>query len=85
MTRWLSVGATYSYSSGAPTAGSYRNEITGKYEDYRAHVGVDPGNNINDPADDRPLRLPDIQRLNIKVNATCGRSPDRTSRRTSTS
>ena len=30
---------------------------------------MSPGANINDPADDRELRLPDIQRLNLRLNA----------------
>jgi hypothetical protein len=30
---------------------------------------VDPGTNINDPTDDRALRLPDIQRLNLRLAA----------------
>ena len=30
-------------------------------------MGVNPGNNINDPNDDRPLRLPDLQSVNAQV------------------
>jgi hypothetical protein len=64
---WLSLGTTYSYSSGAPYSRMYRNQATGKFEDFRAGVGFNPGTNPNDPGDDRELRLPDIQRLNVKV------------------
>jgi hypothetical protein len=64
---WLSLGTTYSYSSGSPYSRLYRNQTTAKYEDYRARVGINPGANPNDPGDDRELRLPDVQRLNIKV------------------
>jgi hypothetical protein len=64
---WLSLGTTYSYSSGAPYSRFYRNQATARFEDYRARVGFNPGANPNDPGDDRELRLPDIQRLNIKV------------------
>jgi hypothetical protein len=69
VTPWLSLGTTYSYSSGAPYSQTYRNALTGSYEDYRAKMGYNAGANVNDPADDRELRLPDIQRLNIKVQA----------------
>src|SRR5207248_386165 len=66
-TKWLSLGTTYSYSSGGVYSRTFRNDSTGKFEDYRAQVGVSPGGNVNDPTDDRELRLPDIQRLNVKV------------------
>jgi hypothetical protein len=68
VTPWLSFGSTYSYSSGAPYTRFYRNPTSGRFEDLHARVGVDPGTNINDPGDDRALRLPDIQRLNLKVS-----------------
>jgi hypothetical protein len=29
-------------------------------------VGINPGTNINDPSDDRALRLPDLQTLNVQ-------------------
>jgi hypothetical protein len=32
-------------------------------------VGIDPGQNFNDAGDDRPLRLPDIQKLNLQLRA----------------
>jgi hypothetical protein len=66
-TRWLSTGLRYSYYSGLPYSRIYRNEVTGNYETYRAPVGINPGNNINDPGDDRELRLPDIQSLNLQI------------------
>ena len=66
---WLSLGSTYSYSSGSPYTRFYRNPTSGRFEDLHARVGVDPGTNINDPADDRALRLPDVQRLNLKVSS----------------
>jgi hypothetical protein len=68
-TPWLSLGTTYSYASGAPYNRTFRNTATGRSEDYRARLGMNPSTNINDPADDRALRLPDLQRLNIKVQA----------------
>jgi hypothetical protein len=66
-TRWLSLGTTYSYSSGAPYSRTFLNSVTGKQDDYRARVSINPGVNLNDPGDDRDLRLPDIQRVNLKV------------------
>jgi hypothetical protein len=67
-TNWLSFGSTLSFTSGAPYSRLYRNSVTGKAEDYRARLGYDPGNNLNSAEDDRQLRLPDITRINFKVN-----------------
>jgi hypothetical protein len=64
---WLSFGGRYSFASGFPYSHLYRNDVTGSYEDYRAARGFNPGNNINDPADDRELRLPNVQDLNVQV------------------
>ena len=66
-TRWLALGTTYSFSSGSPYSRVFRNQVTGRFEDYRAPVGINPGANVNDPGDDRELRLPDVQRLNLKL------------------
>jgi hypothetical protein len=67
--KWFSTGLFYNYYSGAPYSRKFFNSETSKYEDYRARVGIDPGTNINDPIDDRPLRLPDIQKLNLQLRA----------------
>jgi hypothetical protein len=69
-TNWLSLGTTYSFQSGAPYSRVFKNALTGKFEDYRARVGSDPGVDINAPEDDRELRLPDVTRLNLKINAS---------------
>jgi hypothetical protein len=66
-TRWLSLGFRYQYGSGFPYSRLYRNEVTNGYENYRARRGVNPGNNINDPNDDRELRYPDIQEFNVQA------------------
>jgi hypothetical protein len=66
-TTWLSTGLSYTYESGRPYRRRFRNDVTGGFEDYRARVGVNPGGNINDPGDDRPLRLPDRQRVNLQT------------------
>ena len=64
-----SAGLFYNYFSGAPYSRKFLNSETGRFEDYRARVGIDPGANFNDAADDRPLRLPDIQKLNLQLRA----------------
>ena len=66
-TKWLTTGLIYDYRSGRPYQRRYRNVITGGYEDYRARVGINPGSNINDPLDDRELRLPDVQQLSMQI------------------
>ncbi len=67
VTRWLSTGLRYSYYSGLPYNRFYRNDITGGYDNLRAPVGITPGTNINDPYDDRELRLPDQSTLNLQL------------------
>jgi hypothetical protein len=66
-TKWLSLGMRYQFASGFPYDHLYRNEVTGSYENYRARAGINPGNNINDPGDDRELRLPNRQELNLQA------------------
>ncbi|HEY0706992.1 MAG TPA: carboxypeptidase regulatory-like domain-containing protein [Polyangia bacterium] len=65
-TKWLTTGALYDYRSGRPYQREFRNDVTGSYEDYRARVGINPGADLNDPADDRPLRLPDVQLFSLQ-------------------
>jgi hypothetical protein len=67
--KWLSGGAVYNYYSGSPYNRKFLNQETGKYENYTSGVGINPGNDINDRADDRELRLPDIQKLNLQARA----------------
>ena len=64
---WLSTGFRYRYYSGRPYNRLYRNGVTGNFDLYRARVGVSPGTNINDPNDDRELRLPDLQDVNVQL------------------
>lgn len=66
-TQWMLLGVKYGYNSGRPYSRLFRNIETGSFEDYRARRGTNPGANINDPADDRELRLPDIQDLGVQV------------------
>jgi hypothetical protein len=65
--RWLSVSARYAYTSGQPYSRFFLNPVTGNYENLAARVGYNSGANINDPTDDRALRLPDQQTLNSQV------------------
>jgi hypothetical protein len=67
--RWFSAGVNYNYYSGSPYSRKFFNAETGKFEDYRASTGVNPGANLNDPTDDRPLRTPDIQQLHLQFRA----------------
>jgi hypothetical protein len=65
-TRWLATSVRYSFYSGTPYNRLYRNDTTGSFEDFRARTGSSAGANINDPRDDRPLRLPDFHSLNAQ-------------------
>jgi hypothetical protein len=64
---WLSTTVRYSYYSGTPYNHRYRNDTTGAFDNQRARVGTNPGTNVNDPNDDRELRLPDVQSLNAQI------------------
>jgi hypothetical protein len=66
-TSWLSTGIRYEYRSGFPYNRYFRNGVTNSFEDYRAPLGINPGTNVNDPSDDRELRLPDLQSFNVQV------------------
>jgi hypothetical protein len=65
-TPWLSFGSRTTYTSGQPYDRLFRNDETGTFEVYRATRGINPGANINDPADDRELRLPDQLEVNLQ-------------------
>jgi hypothetical protein len=64
---WLSFSMRFVYNSGLPYSRFFRNNITGKFEDLNARQGYNPGANINDPGDDRQLRLPDQYSANAQV------------------
>jgi hypothetical protein len=66
-TKWLSMGMRYNFVSGFPYDRLFRNDVTGSYENYRARTGTNPGSNINDPNDDRELRMPNRQDVNVQV------------------
>jgi hypothetical protein len=64
---WASFGLRYTYLSGFPYNRLFRNVETGSFEDFRARTGINPGGNLNDPGDDRELRLPDRQEVNLQL------------------
>jgi hypothetical protein len=66
-TPWLAFGARYRYLSGQPYSRLFFNPVTNTWDLYKAPLGINPGTNLNDPADDRDLRLPDVQDLNVQV------------------
>ena len=63
---WLSFGSRTTYTSGFPYDRVFRNSETAAYDVYRATRGINPGTNINDPYDDRDLRLPDQLEVNVQ-------------------
>jgi hypothetical protein len=67
--RWLSFGARYRYLSGQPYSRLFLNPVTNAWDLYKAPVGINPGLDLNDPGDDRALRTPDVQDLNVQVRA----------------
>jgi hypothetical protein len=67
LTPWLSTGVRYFWRSGIPYNRLYRNSVYGTFIDNRARLGYSPGADINDPGDDRELRLPDLQSFNLQA------------------
>jgi hypothetical protein len=67
MFQWLSAGIRYEYRSGTPYNRLFRNDVVNDFADHRASLGVNPGTNVNDPGDDRPLRLPDLHSFNVQA------------------
>ncbi len=64
---WFSTGIRYFWRSGIPYNRFYRNSVYASFSDYRARLGYSPGTDVNDPNDDRPLRLPDLQSFNVQA------------------
>lgn len=64
---WLGLGLLHRYSSGRPYNRRLRNDVLNGFTDLRARSGTDAGANVNDPGDDRPLRLPDLQELSLQL------------------
>jgi len=53
-----SLAAVYSFDTGAPLTRLFLNS---------SRVGASPGVGVNDPSDDRPIRKPDVWRLNLQL------------------
>jgi len=68
-TRWLTTGFLYNYRTGRTYQRKFRNEVENGFTDHRARIATDPGANINDPGDDRALRLPDVQDMSVQLRA----------------
>jgi hypothetical protein len=66
-TPWLSFGTRTTYLSGFPYDRLFLNEVTSGYDQYRTTRGLNPGTDVNDPADDRELRLPDQMEVNFQA------------------
>jgi hypothetical protein len=66
---YASLGAIYSFDTGVPLQRLFRVGAIGANENLRAQAGTNPGSNLNDPADDRPTRTPDVSRLNLQLRA----------------
>jgi hypothetical protein len=64
---YASLGVIYGYDSGTRFQQTYRNDVTGSFDRYRTPTAVNPGTNLNDPSDDRTMRLPSIERLNAEL------------------
>jgi hypothetical protein len=69
-TAWMSLGVMYNYYSGTPYNRLFYNDQSKGYTDYRSAIGSNPGTNVNDPGDDRPLRLPDMHDLSAQVRVS---------------
>ena len=66
-TQWLSLGTRTTYTSGQPYNRYFRNDETGSYDRLLATTAINPGTNVNDPGDDRYLRLPDQLEVNVQT------------------
>jgi hypothetical protein len=67
VTPWLTMGTRTTYMSGMPYDSLYRNDETASYDQLRAQRARTAGPNINDPSDDRDLRLPDQLEANVQA------------------
>lgn len=63
----LSLGAVYRFETGSPYSAAYRDVENGTFGLRRAPRGRHPGNDINDPEDDRFPRYPDFTRLDLRI------------------
>jgi hypothetical protein len=64
---WLSLSTRFVYNSGFPYSRFSMNSVTGKNDNLNATVGNNPNASVNDPSDDRQLRLPDLYSVNGQI------------------
>jgi hypothetical protein len=69
VTPWLSTGLRYRYFSGTPYNRLFNETPDNKWDSYRARTGTNPGVDLNNPDDDRELRMPDMQDFNMQIRA----------------
>jgi hypothetical protein len=69
VTPWLSTGMRYRYFSGTPYNRLFRSDVDNNFSRYLARTGSNPGVDLNNPDDDRELRMPDMQDFNLQVRA----------------
>lgn len=63
----LTLGFNYLFQSGGPYDKFYENLYDGDHTNRRAGRGYDPGDDPNDPSDDKPLRLADYTNLDVRA------------------
>jgi hypothetical protein len=63
----LSLGGSYLFETGGPYDRLYLNDFDSDYTNRHAPRGRNPGDDPNDPSDDKPLRLPDYTQLDLRV------------------
>jgi hypothetical protein len=68
ITPWLTVGSRTTYLSGFPYDQLYRQDVTATFDRRNSRRGETAGANINDPGDDRTLRLPDRMEVNGSIH-----------------
>lgn len=67
LTDHIQLGATYRFLSGTPFDQLFPDPATGAFTSRRAPRGFAPGDDLNDPADDTPLRLPSLHQLDVRI------------------
>jgi hypothetical protein len=69
---WLTLGMTYQFLSGGPYNHYFFDPVLQQFSRFQAQRGYDSRNNTN-PNDDIELRMPDISRLNVHLQANLER------------
>jgi hypothetical protein len=70
---YAAVGTIFAFDTGLPYQRFFVNDTLAAYTDYRARLGINPGTNLNDPADDRPTRYPDVMHLDLQLRGRARR------------